>query len=549
MPFIFVAILALLAGCETMPSSPLLPAEGPPPVATEQTRKITYEEAKRFDDFLNNTLSVDEVNLLVQSCREKPDHSVFCFTVLNKEILEKIAQNERPKNSNHSNGKAVYPKLRGKSVANWETLRNATPKTLLPGLSSFSLHDLKLLQTKALTETRCPNNVTVAVAATLEKWLPKEISTSEIAALYEKAGSCVWPHGKEDTANFLLRAGLFYTLKGNYHRAKKVLLKAAEAYPEFQAKTLYWLYRVSTALSNHTEAQSYLERLQSEYPLSFHTIVALTFLNQDPAEKIFNFSYEHKKRSERIDRVNTLIEQVEALHEFGFKKNAIRILDWAIAESQETEPEFKLYLAHLKKQQGDFLRKFALLSELFYRNPTLIGKNTIELFFPKAFFPVFQKNSVGLDPYLLLAVARQESAFNTNAVSRADARGILQLLPAVGRKLSMHSKTNLFDPEVNVELGAQYLADLLKEFNAQIHLALAAYNAGPGNVLNWMTRYETTDPILFIDLIPYRETRHYVATVLRNYYWYRRIETTNGDPVGIFSLSTALPAKDAVKEN
>ena len=129
------------------------------------------------------------------------------------------------------------------------------------------------------------------------------------------------------------------------------------------------------------------------------------------------------------------------------------------------------------------------------------------------------------DPYFLLAIARRESAFNPNAVSSANARGLLQVLPTTGRRLKR--RPNLFDPETNVAVGAQYVIELLKRTEGHIHYTLAAYNAGPGKLKGWTRSYPTDDPILFIDLIPFKETREYVGSVLRNYYWYRRIHQSN----------------------
>jgi soluble lytic murein transglycosylase len=219
--------------------------------------------------------------------------------------------------------------------------------------------------------------------------------------------------------------------------------------------------------------------------------------------------------------VNPLIEQVETLHRLGFDATASKVLNWAVAESYGIEPEVKIYLAELKREQGDYHGKISILSDVLYRNPNLVSKETMELYFPKVFFPIFERQSSIIDPYLLISIARRESAFNIKAISSANAHGLMQLLPAVKRELK--KTNNLFDPDDNVEVGAHYVLKLLKQVDGQIHLALAAYNAGPHKVSSWTERYPASDPILFIDLIPYRETREYVASVLRNYYWYRRI--------------------------
>jgi soluble lytic murein transglycosylase-like protein len=108
----------------------------------------------------------------------------------------------------------------------------------------------------------------------------------------------------------------------------------------------------------------------------------------------------------------------------------------------------------------------------------------------------------GVDPRLLTAIARRESAFNANAVSSVGAQGIMQLMPSTARFLGVK---NSFDARENIFGGARYLRTLLDTFNGDLDLALAAYNAGPGAV----ARYRGVPP--------YRETRAYVAAVRASY--------------------------------
>ena len=105
----------------------------------------------------------------------------------------------------------------------------------------------------------------------------------------------------------------------------------------------------------------------------------------------------------------------------------------------------------------------------------------------------------GLDPALLLAVARQESSLNPNAVSSEGAAGIMQLMPKTAVMLGV---TDRFDPAQNIDGGAKYLSQLLKQFGGDVSLALAAYNAGPGNV----TKYGGVPP--------FAETRNYITRIL-----------------------------------
>jgi soluble lytic murein transglycosylase len=146
--------------------------------------------------------------------------------------------------------------------------------------------------------------------------------------------------------------------------------------------------------------------------------------------------------------------------------------------------------------------------------------------------------SAGLDPALLQAVARQESRFTAGVESPVGAVGLMQLMPStaselVGRRLEGAS---LKDPALNSRLGARYLRQLLEQWQGNPVLAVASYNAGPGAVAHWLktslgsdspkpagTIKLERDPELWIEAIPYPETRLYTKKVLGNLWSYRRL--------------------------
>jgi peptidoglycan lytic transglycosylase len=151
--------------------------------------------------------------------------------------------------------------------------------------------------------------------------------------------------------------------------------------------------------------------------------------------------------------------------------------------------------------------------------------------YPLAYWELIQQKAQerGLDPYLVLALIRQESLFDTRARSPAAALGLMQIIPPTAARVAKQlglptpSPETLFQPEVNVALGTQYLKDLLQRYSNNWFKALAAYNAGEAAVDRWEKEIATEDIEEFVERIPYVETRGYVKLVLRNHRIYKRL--------------------------
>jgi soluble lytic murein transglycosylase len=140
---------------------------------------------------------------------------------------------------------------------------------------------------------------------------------------------------------------------------------------------------------------------------------------------------------------------------------------------------------------------------------------------------VEQADRYGVDPLLLLAVARQESGFDPQAQSEADARGLMQVVPSTARMIADRlgrtddfSLRDLYKPSVSLEFGSWLVQRLLSDYKGQVLPALLAYNAGPGNLSRWLDRWGD-DPDVLVEEIPFVETRTYVRTVYSNYLEYR----------------------------
>jgi soluble lytic murein transglycosylase len=140
-----------------------------------------------------------------------------------------------------------------------------------------------------------------------------------------------------------------------------------------------------------------------------------------------------------------------------------------------------------------------------------------------------------LDPLLVAALIRQESAFNEQAVSNVGAVGLMQLMPATAGRLAGERRqrfrpVRLTNPDYNIDYGCYYLAQLMKMFKESsgsqrlqggVELALAAYNAGEEAVQRWLETRPAEDVQTFVENIPYTQTREYVQIILRNHkiYW------------------------------
>jgi soluble lytic murein transglycosylase len=134
-----------------------------------------------------------------------------------------------------------------------------------------------------------------------------------------------------------------------------------------------------------------------------------------------------------------------------------------------------------------------------------------------------------LDPYLLAGLIRQESEFDPRALSRAKAYGLTQIRPATGRQYARKAGVSrvtarvLYQPAANLKIGSYILRSMLDQQGGKVEQTLAAYNAGPHMVVEWMAWNAYREPAEFVESIPFTETRDYVQAVLRNAEMYRRL--------------------------
>lgn len=172
--------------------------------------------------------------------------------------------------------------------------------------------------------------------------------------------------------------------------------------------------------------------------------------------------------------------------------------------------------------------------------------------FPRMFTDVVGAASLesGTPPALIFAVMREESAFLPRALSVADARGLLQVIPPTGAAMARNlgvkkfDKERLFEPELNVRIGSRYLKNLLGRFEPLSPLSIAGYNAGPGAPERWAGEKPGLEVDLFIERIPYAETRAYVKRVWSSYFAYQMLYEGDITPLLVTASHIPIPAAD-----
>ena len=297
--------------------------------------------------------------------------------------------------------------------------------------------------------------------------------------------------------------------------------------PEGEQQTQRWQYwwaravmqtaDSADALPDTTNSQDILSALASQR--HYYGFMAALLLQQTPPLQ------PSLPEPESIDlKSNPHIRRAIELFAVGENLNGRR--EWYRALDASNNEE-KRQLGHLAQSIGDL--------SLAIRSANLAeAMDDLLLRFPLAFNSDFNAAAHKQDvaPALLRAVARQESAYQPDARSPVGARGLMQLMPATAKLVTKRARLpasyagQLNDPKINIQLGSYHLAWLIERFNGQRPLAIAAYNAGEHRVDRWIKNKAQMPTDVWIETIPFRETRNYVKNVLAFTYVYNQLLNT-----------------------
>lgn len=352
---------------------------------------------------------------------------------------------------------------------------------------------------------------------------------------------------------FLWYNGLYHYLQRDWQQAASFWQESMTRFPtsSIKPRLLFWLAMVANQVQDEqvTEltAAEYLETLEEEFPLSYYNVFAARTLTPSLPW------YEQYRRS-YLQRSITEHKGIDLRYYHRDRKFALpllraeifiaaRLFKLARVELRELERRLELYPRRRTRGLRLYLTRLYFASHSYTRSMNLVSEaieqqkfnwhdhpEQMLIYFPQPYLPIFGREAfrVNLEPELLLAVARQESAFQPKARSRADALGLMQIILPTAREVANAHRLpttdieqQLLEPATNIKLGSLLLRRLLNHYRNNLPAVLAAYNAGEEAVDIWLQRRAHPDPRVWIELIPFGETKNYVMRAYRNYFIYR----------------------------
>ena len=331
-------------------------------------------------------------------------------------------------------------------------------------------------------------------------------------------------------------------MRGDLDTARSIFAFIALTYrhPNVRRQSEYWLARSIERAGDKAAAQERFQQLASvPYEDLFARFAKRRGVKQDAPPSANPFAGPDNWPAVADQQIPVELRLAYELNAVGASRDARLEVQRNTSDSNRTWTH--AILGELYHQEGAPHLANQFLRRAFPRIATVeqnqVDPHFLRIYYPRKFEDEIQKNSEkrNVDPYVIMALIHQESAYLPTARSSVGATGLMQLMPPTAREIGKRidpsfSESRLVDPETNIELGTYYLQSLLKETGGSIELALAAYNAGPGNVRKWRRQFGKRPADEFIEMIPYAETRNYVKriTIMRS--TYQRMYETAAPP-------------------
>ncbi len=333
-----------------------------------------------------------------------------------------------------------------------------------------------------------------------------------------------------------LKSWNYYKL-GKWSQAQKSFeeMKVQVKEPSDIARARFWLARTLEKTGDTATRETELQTLATEDSLGYYGVLAVRELKQDfppvKVESSEDLNLDLLQVREVSPQTRLTIEWLISVNEKSFSEKVLNAAANELKQKNVSDEGTWLAVASGYARSGLYLPLFSTIGGLKPEIKDRLLQNHPQLLFPQPFASLIKEASDKSDvpQELIYSIMRQESAFNPEARSPADAFGLMQLLPSVARELAKRYKLefktarDLFNPEIIIPLGAFELKSLLSRYDDQFILAVSGYNANDSAIKGWLkTRYRP-DSIEFIEEVPYEETRTYIKLVMRNYVFYQRL--------------------------
>jgi len=332
--------------------------------------------------------------------------------------------------------------------------------------------------------------------------------------------------------------GWTYFLAQRYDDALRTFTRYGVSFPDgdYLSNSLFWTGKIHERLGRRDERDAAWRELQAKYPYSWFSYRARELMGEPPVApaEVANGNVFPDIAGQLAAVNDPRLASIRELQAIGLHRDATREMK-IVGAAYPDNLGVQFALADLYVQGGEPFRANGVLQRKFRQfvrhGGTGVPRRFWEILFPLNYFETIKAEAERrqIDPYLIAGIIRQETGFEPTTVSNAGAAGIMQIMPAEAERIALAgglpapTREELFDPRINIAIGVAEYAQKLALMNGNHILAIAAYNAGTEPVGKWLAQTPVDDVDLFVESIPYAETRLYVKTVSRNRFEYRRI--------------------------
>lgn len=357
--------------------------------------------------------------------------------------------------------------------------------------------------------------------------------------------------GTRESVDAYFYTGMILFLEKNYSKSISFFEKVISQfqYSDMELMARYWLWR-ATQKTDAQRAQVEVQMLIQKFPFSYYGLRAIAETNKGEV----SFEGFKKKLTQKQDlwlspQEKAAWDRFQVLSSAGWYEEAnLELNQLPIPEN----PEGLAMLARHFAAAFNYPKAISMLNKAWDQNAELRTFSLLQAAYPKEFQSLIAEQSEArkVDPRLVMSLIRQESSFNVYAVSSSNAYGLMQMIGPTAKEVATALKIknleipqSLFEPATNIRMGTYYLTKMISDFNNNVPFALAAYNAGPTRLKRWMSSAQVSPQVssnpeyeIWIDLLPWNETRFYVKAILRNYLIYQLVDTPKvqiKDPVWV----------------